>query len=112
MRVPLPKYVVEELRKVQHTNERYYFWTGTSKVQAAASVWRKRLAQLFTDAKVHHGHSQGFRGAFAVGLLQGGVSIENVAKLLEHGSIEVIEKHYAPWVKQAGSTGARGMARA
>jgi integrase/recombinase XerD len=99
VRVPLPKYVVDALRAIPHTNPNYFFWTGTSKVQAAASVWRKRLATLFTAAKVHNGHSHRFRDTFAVGLLEGGVSIENVAKLLGHESIRVTEKHYAPWVK-------------
>jgi hypothetical protein len=31
--------------------------------------------------------------------LQGMVSMENIAKLLGHGSIEVTEKHYAPCVR-------------
>jgi integrase/recombinase XerD len=31
--------------------------------------------------------------------MQGGVSIENVARLLGHASINITEKHYAPWVK-------------
>jgi hypothetical protein len=40
-----------------------------------------------------------FGDTFAVGLPQGWVSIENVAKLLGHASIEITEKHYVPWVK-------------
>jgi integrase/recombinase XerD len=99
VRVPLPRYVIEELQAVKHTHPDYFFWTGHSKAQAAASVWRKRLAKLFVDAKVHGGHTHRFRDTFAVGLLQGGVSIDNVAKLLGHASIHVTEKHYAPWIK-------------
>lgn len=59
----------------------------------------KRLAELFTAAKVTGGHSHRFRDTFTVGLLEGGVSIENVAKLLGHANIEITQKHYAPWVK-------------
>jgi hypothetical protein len=33
------------------------------------------------------------------GRLQGGISIEDVAKLLWHASIEITQKHYAPSVK-------------
>jgi integrase len=84
---------------VKRVHPDYFFWTGQSKVQAAASVWRKRLAALFVESKVRDGHSHRFRDTFAVGLLQGGVSIENVAKLLGHASIHVTERHYAPWIK-------------
>jgi integrase/recombinase XerD len=63
------------------------------------SSWRKRLAALFAKAKARGGHPHRFRETFAVGLLQGGVSIENVAKHLGHASIYVTEKHYAPWIK-------------
>jgi integrase/recombinase XerD len=99
VRVPLPPYVVKELRAVKHKHPDYFFWSGSSKVQAAASVWRKRLSKLFIAAKVHGGHTHRFRDTFAVGLLQSGVSIENVAMLLGHASIHVTEKHYAPWIK-------------
>jgi integrase/recombinase XerD len=51
VRVPLPGFVLEQSRNVPHSNPEYYFWTGHSKVQAAASVWRKRLAELFVKAK-------------------------------------------------------------
>jgi integrase/recombinase XerD len=34
-----------------------------------------------------------------VGLLQAGMSIENVSVLLGHTNIKITQKHYSPWVK-------------
>jgi integrase/recombinase XerD len=48
---------------------------------------------------VRGGHLHRFHDTFAVRLLQGGVSIENVAKLAGHASIDVTEKPFAPRVK-------------
>ena len=96
----LPQTVVDALRAaLPRKNPTYFFWSGTSKVQAAVSVWRKRLADVFFDAKVANGHSHRFRDTFAVSLLTNGVSLESVSRLLGHQSIKVTEQHYAPWVK-------------
>lgn len=99
VRVPLPKHVLLALEAVPRANSDYYFWSGHSKVQSTCGVWSRHLATLFKDAKVANGHSHRFRDTFAVRLLEGGVSIENVAKLLGHASIRITEKHYAPWVR-------------
>ena len=99
VRVPLPRYVVELLEKIPRRHPDYFFWTGASKVQAAASVWSRRLKEAFAAAGIKGGHSHRFRDTFAVGLLENGLSIEHLAMLLGHTSIRVTEKHYAPWVR-------------
>ncbi len=40
-----------------------------------------------------------FRTTFAVALLSRGVAAGRVAKLLGHKDSNIVEKHYAPWVK-------------
>jgi integrase/recombinase XerD len=95
----LPQFVVDDLRALPRKNPAYFFWSGKSKVQAAASVWRKRLADVFTDAKIADGHTHRFRDTFAVALLTNGVSLESVSQLLGHQSIKITQRHYAPWVK-------------
>jgi integrase/recombinase XerD len=95
--VPLPKNVINSLNGVKHRNPDYYFWTGHSKVQAATSVWRKRLAELFTKAKIA-GHPHRFRDTFAVRLLRCSVSLENVSVLLGHESVKTTQRHYSAWV--------------
>jgi len=97
--VLLPAFVADALRKVVHKNPTYFFWTGTSKLPAAVSVWRKRLADVFKKAKIKNGHSHRFRDTFAVSLLQAGVSLEDVSTLLGHKSLRITQKHYSPWVK-------------
>jgi integrase/recombinase XerD len=84
------------LNSVPNKHPDYFFWSGYSKVQAATSLWRKRLAKLFEKANVPNAHSHRFRDTFATTLLESGVSLENVSKLLAHDSIRVTEKHYAP----------------
>ncbi len=97
--VPLPGFVADALRQVVHKNPAYFFWTGTSKLAAALSVWRKRLADVFEKAKIKNCHSHRFRDTFAVSLLQAGVSLEDVSTLLGHKSLRITQKHYSPWVK-------------
>lgn len=72
----LPQFVVDALSSVKSKNPKYYFWSGQSTMEAAVSVWRKRLAKVFEDAKID-GHSHQFRDTFAVSLLASGVSIEH-----------------------------------
>jgi integrase len=80
-------------------NKDYFFWTGESTGPAAASLWRKRISDVFTDAKIVNGHTHRFRDTFAVALLENGNSIETVSRLLGHTSIKITERHYNPWVK-------------
>jgi integrase/recombinase XerD len=97
--VPIPHTVSTALRSIPHKNPLYFFWSGHSKTQAAASLWRKRLALVFKEAKIPNGHTHRFRDTFAVALLEKGVSLETVSILLGHQSLKVTQKHYSPWVK-------------
>jgi integrase len=97
--VPMPKKVSDSLLSVPHKHPQYFFWSGTSKVPSTVSMWRRRIAEVFKTAKISNGHSHRFRDTFAVELLQGGVSLENVSILLGHQNIRVTEKHYSPWVQ-------------
>jgi integrase/recombinase XerD len=99
VRVPLPKYVVKALKDVKRKHPDYFFWTGHHNVREAANTWRRSLAALFKNARIIGGHSHRFRDTFAVGLLQAGVSLENVKTLLGHTNIQITEQHYAPWVR-------------
>lgn len=81
-------------------NKRYIFWnTGTGKRQTAVTNWQHDLRQCFRAAGIPEGHPHQLRDTFAVGLLEDGVPLEEVSKLLGHRSIRVTEKHYAKWVK-------------
>jgi integrase/recombinase XerD len=97
--VPVPEEVVDALRAVKHKHPDYFFWSGHSKVPAAVSVWRRRLADVFDRAGVKNGHSHRLRDTFAVRMLEAGLSVENVSTLLGHASIKVTQRHYSPWVK-------------
>jgi integrase/recombinase XerD len=96
--VLLPQNVVDALLQVKHSNPKYFFWTGDSKLETVTGFWRSWISEVLTLAKVP-GHPHRFRDTFAVSLLEGGASIETVSILLGHQSVRVTEKHYNPWVK-------------
>lgn len=101
--VPIPPNVAEELLTVLNGNPEYVFWSGKGEAESITKNWTKYyIAPLFEAAKIpNHGHmtSHRLRDTFAVDLLQKGVPLEDVSKLLGHESIKTTERHYAKWVK-------------
>lgn len=99
--VPIPPSIAKKVLSAMklNANERYMFWnTGTGKPQTAVTNWQHDLRQAFRAAGLPEGHPHQLRDTFAVGLLEKGVPLEEVSKLLGHTSIKTTEKHYAPWV--------------
>jgi integrase/recombinase XerD len=99
--VPLPDDVAREILAVLNGNPVYVFWSGNGKERSAVTNWQHDLRALFRDAGIKsEGNmlSHRLRDTFAVGLLEKGVGIEEVSKLLGN-SIKIAEKHYAQWVK-------------
>lgn len=100
--VPIPKAVAEEVLAVKSPNPEYIFWTGQSKGRSQVIMWGSRyMNPLFEAAGVRSEHmvSHRLRDTFAVDLLEKGVPLEEVSKLLGHETISTTEKHYAKWVK-------------
>ena len=95
----LPDFVVKALDAAPKKSDRFYFWTGASKLHSIVGKWQRRLQRLFELAKVSGGHAHRFRDTFAVELLLAGVPIERVSVLLGHQSIRVTERHYMPWTR-------------
>jgi integrase/recombinase XerD len=96
---PLPDFVVKALAEIPLVSERYFFWTGVSKLTTATGNWQAKLKKLFEKAELPEGHAHGLRDTFAVALLLAGVPLERFSNLLGHTSIRITEKHYAPWVR-------------
>jgi integrase/recombinase XerD len=100
--VPIPADVAKELQTVLNGNAEYVFWSGNGEEESITKNWAKFIAKLFTDAgikKSGHMVSHRLRDTFAVDLLQKGVPLEEVSKLLGHESIKTTEKHYSKWMK-------------
>ena len=101
--VPIPPDVAKEVLAVANGNARYIFWTGDGTGETIAKTWANRYVRpVFEAARIPcDGHmlSHRLRDTFAVDLLQRGVPMEEVSKLLGHTSIRTTEKHYAKWVK-------------
>ena len=99
--VPIPPAVAAELLAVLN-NPVYVFWDAASTEQWAAHAMSRAISELFTRAKIKtdgHMKSHRLRDTFAVDLLQKGVPLEEVSKLLGHESVNTTEKHYSKWVK-------------
>jgi integrase len=99
--VPLPPEIAKEVLDVaelcEHKN--YVFWNRKDgKPKAAVDVWERAFRRVFRAAGMVGGHSHQLRDTFAVALLQKGIPLEEVSKLLGHTSIKTTEKSYAPWV--------------
>jgi integrase/recombinase XerD len=100
--VPIPTEVANEILAAPSRNPEYVFWNGNSKSRAQVVMWGSRYVRpLFEAAGVRSGHmvSHRLRDTFAVDLLQKGVPLEEVSKLLGHESIKTTERHYARWIK-------------
>jgi integrase len=95
--VPVPKDVIDALGKIQDFGA-YYFWSGNGLPKSAVADWQRTLTRVFKAAGVV-GNPHRFRTTFAVAMLEKGVAIESVSKLLGHQNIMVTQKHYAPWIK-------------
>lgn len=100
--VPIKPDVATELLKVLNGNPRYVFWSGNGLESSTVTHWQDDMRTLFKAAKIEsegHMRSHRLRDTFAVDLLQKGVPLEEVSKLLGHDSIKTTEKSYAKWVK-------------
>ncbi len=101
--VPIPADVAQELLKVLNGNAEYVFWSGKGEEESITKNWAKYyIKPCFDAAKIQsdgHMMSHRLRDTFAVDLLQKGVPLEDVSKLLGHESIRTTERHYARWVK-------------
>jgi integrase/recombinase XerD len=100
--VPIPKPVAKELLGVLNGNLVYVFWKGQGTETTCVSHWQEDFRKLFKAAGiVARGNmlSHRLRDTFAVDLLEKGVPLEEVSKLLGHESIKTTERHYSKWMK-------------
>jgi integrase/recombinase XerD len=100
--VVIPPDIAEELLAVPNDNPLYLFWSGVGSPKSICGNWGKRfIVPAFAEARIEGGQmkSHRLRDTFACDLLQRGVALEDVAKLLGHSSTRTTEKHYAAWVR-------------
>ena len=101
--VPIPTDVAEEvLAACDHPV--YLLWQNTKSGTArwAGHATSIAISKIFERAGINaggHMKSHRLRDTFAVGMLENGVPIEDVSKMLGHRSVATTEKHYSPWVQ-------------
>lgn len=103
--IPIKKDLAEALLKIKNGNPTFIFWNrqkDKSSEYRHAGYMGEQVSKVFADAKVFndcHMVSHRLRATYAVDLLQKGVPLEHVSKLLGHRSVKTTEKHYAKWIK-------------
>jgi integrase/recombinase XerD len=101
--IPIPPDVAAELLAVANGNPVYIFWDARGGSPGShARHSSEAVADVFKAAGIESaGHMVGhrLRSTFACDLLQKGVPLEHVSKLLGHKSVVTTEKSYARWVK-------------
>jgi integrase/recombinase XerD len=100
--VPIPTAVAEELLTTPNDSNAYFFWDGKRDEYLFSVSIGQKVKRAFIRAGLDDGQhmkSHRLRDTFAVELLQRGVPMEEVSKLLGHTSIRTTEKHYAKWAK-------------
>jgi len=102
--IPIPKDVALAIQETLNGNPVYVFWnkkTDSSGSRQAMHMGEKIKAAFDAAGIRSKGNmvSHRLRATFAVDLLQKGVPLEHVSKLLGHKSVTTTERHYAKWVK-------------
>jgi integrase/recombinase XerD len=99
--IPIPEAIAKELLEVLNGNQKYFFWSGNGQPRTITQDYGRYIRPIFKAAGLDDGQMKAhrLRDTFAVDLLEKGVSLEDVSKLLGHTSIKTTEKHYAKWVK-------------
>jgi site-specific recombinase XerD len=101
--VPIPPAVANEVLAVLNGNPVYVFWSGNGKPDTISKKWANvYVTPIFEAAGIERNGnmvSHRLRDTFAVDLLQNGVPMEDVSKMLGHESIRTTERSYAKWVK-------------
>lgn len=104
--IPIPENFGELLESVSNGNPEYVFWDkATGKggtLYHFGHNMSHAISQVFTKAGVESAGnlvSHRLRDTFSVDLLERGVPLEDVSKLLGHASIRTTERHYSRWIK-------------
>jgi integrase/recombinase XerD len=99
--VPIPPAIAKELLEVLNGNPKHFFWTGEGEPKTLTNDFGRYIRPIFEAAGLNGGQmkSHRLRDTFAVDMLQNGVPLEEVSKLLGHESIKTTERSYAKWVQ-------------
>lgn len=100
--VPIPAAVATELLTVSAGHAEYVFWANVKNEAGLARQCSNNISDAFTRAGIARPGwmvSHRLRSTFAVDLLQKGVALEHVSKLLGHKNVRTTELHYSRWIK-------------
>lgn len=96
--IPLPVFLLDRLRAIEPKSGGYLFVSGSTRLETATDLWRRKMNRVFERARVKNATPHHFRHTFAVDLLTKGVDIKSVSLLLGHSSVTITERFYAAWI--------------
>jgi site-specific recombinase XerD len=96
--IPLPNWLIDTLGAIAPKQPNYLFITGSTRLETATDLWRRKLSRVFHAAGLKNATPHRFRHTFAVDLLTKGVDIKTVSLLLGHSSVTITERFYSAWV--------------
>lgn len=99
--VPIPEEIAQKIRRAPRLSEQYAFWDGTT----PAWTWTIRFIQsclvfLERTSGVPNIRPHRFRNTFAVDLLNRGVDIRAVSRMLGHRQVGTTLRYYEHWLPQ------------
>jgi integrase len=95
----VPAVVVDALKGIENGNEYYFFPGHTNTLETWKKKWSLILQPLYEKAGVRF-RSHAWRDTLVFKLLQSGVNIELIARLLGHASSAITWRYYAAWVPE------------
>lgn len=100
----LPKTAVEALKAFKPSTPTHFFWSGNSAVAKQTDLYRNRyLKPIFETAKITGKQNpHRLRDTFSARLLESGMSLNDVAKLLGD-TVAVVTKHYSRYTKSGSA---------
>jgi integrase len=98
VRVPLHPDCVTALKKLPE-NSPYFFWSGSGESRTRVNNFQVVLRKVFKLASIK-GHHHQFSHTFARALLESGVLIERVSRLMGHSDSRVTSQTYSAWIRE------------
>ena len=95
----VPLEVVEALKAIEDGNEYYFFPGSDRKLETWKNKWSAMLQPIYKKAGVKY-RSHAWRDTLVYKMLSAGVSIEIIARLLGHASVNMTWTHYSAWVPE------------
>ena len=96
MYCPLPPQVLFVLNSIVRVSDRYFFWTGRSKLHTVVGIWQRSLKRLFDLAGIDRAMHTDFETLLLWNYYW--KALQSNKRRCCSGTQKVTQKHYNPWI--------------